>query len=339
MIPIILGGIAAVTAISGIKKGVDAKNDYDRAERIVNRAKKTFREKKNELEEYEENLKQNVNEYGDLKVSVYLNVLRNKFLPIFQRFGGVASLSKLEDNPEVINNTVENIYANVDIAEKIRSGAVEGIAKGALGGASVAAGAWGLAGAIGVASTGTALSTLSGAALTSATSAWLGGGALAAGGLGMAGGAAILGGLVAGPLIAITGFTMAHKAEEAYYQARDYEDEIDLKCEQINEMLYNYKAIDSRIEELTGIILELTDRLKSEIQDLGNNYTSIPYPFATRLFRRLIRKSEFHISEDDTKKLHSIYYLAKSIKQIFDTPLIKDDGTLSQQSGVLALEN
>ena len=63
---------------------------------------------------------------------------------------------------------------------------------GALGGASLAFGAWGLAGAIGTASTATAIGTLSGVAATNATLAWLGGGAASAGGMAVLGGIALI---------------------------------------------------------------------------------------------------------------------------------------------------
>jgi hypothetical protein len=78
-------------------------------------------------------------------------------------------------------------------------------AKGIASGVGTALGAWALVGQLGVASTGTAISSLSGVALTNATLAWFGGGALAAGGGGMAAGTAVIGGIVAVPILLITG--------------------------------------------------------------------------------------------------------------------------------------
>ena len=77
--------------------------------------------------------------------------------------------------------------------------------KGAAAGAFAAASTLGGTAVLGTASTGTAIASLSGAAATNATLAFLGGGSLAAGGLGVAGGTMVLGGLVAGPALAVFG--------------------------------------------------------------------------------------------------------------------------------------
>src|SRR5699024_12634359 len=55
------------------------------------------------------------------------------------------------------------------------------------------------------------LSGLSGAAASNATLAWLGGGALSAGGYGVAGGTLVLGGVVAGPALAVGGLIMSDR--------------------------------------------------------------------------------------------------------------------------------
>ncbi|MGV8637508.1 hypothetical protein ACV35N_36320, partial [Pseudomonas aeruginosa] len=64
------------------------------------------------------------------------------------------------------------------------------------------------------------ISSLGGVAATNATLAWLGAGALAAGGYGMAGGMMVLGGIVAGPALAIFGHIVGNKGEAALNNAR-----------------------------------------------------------------------------------------------------------------------
>ncbi|CAG0924267.1 unnamed protein product, partial [Notodromas monacha] len=81
-----------------------------------------------------------------------------------------------------------------------------GLLAGTTGGALAGFGAYSSVGLLASASTGTAISGLSGVAATNATLAWLGGGSLASGGFGMAGGMIALGGIVAGPALAIGGF-------------------------------------------------------------------------------------------------------------------------------------
>lgn len=121
-----------------------------------------------------------------------------------------ASLSITEAENEIRNTNVE--------LNQINSG-LQSVAAGSLAGVAAGGGAYLGVGTLATASTGTAISGLSGAAATNATLAWLGGGSLASGGFGMAGGTLVLGGLVAGPLLAIGGSVFAYKAAEAKDEA------------------------------------------------------------------------------------------------------------------------
>jgi len=57
-------------------------------------------------------------------------------------------------------------------------------------------------------------------AATNATLAWLGGGTLATGGLGVAGGTMMLGGIVASPLLLVTGLALSAKGKQELENAR-----------------------------------------------------------------------------------------------------------------------
>jgi len=337
-IPFILGGIALVSGIAGIKKTFDAKSDYDSAKRMVNRAEENYRKNKRTLERKEVEIKEEISEYGEFKVRLYLEIIKDRYLPVLKKFKSSVKLTNLCEDKKLVTETINGINENVDIAEKLAKGTLEGIVKGAAGGASVAAGAWAIAGTFGVASTGTAISTLSGAALTSAASAWLGGGALAAGGFGVAGGTAILGGLVAGPLIAITGFSMAKKAEEAYYEARNYEDEMDIICEKMERMIDNYTALSARISEIRSVINSLTEKLELSISSLNKIYDSKKSSGKSKLLNFILRNNKLKLSESDEKELLKSFYLAKSIKSIFDLPLIKEDGFINEETEALLQE-
>lgn len=139
---------------------------------------------------------------------------------------------------------------------------MKGSVGGTLGGATLAAGAYGLAGVIGTASTGTAIGTLSGAAASNATLAWLGGGTLSAGGLGTAGGAALLGGLVAVPAVLGLMYFGQNQAKQKLNAARDFRDEVDAFEEQINTVI----AQTERIREGAELMLSTIDGLVAVLE-------------------------------------------------------------------------
>ena len=122
-------------------------------------------------------------------------------------------------------------------------GGLGGAAVGTAGGFAAAGATTAAVMALGTASTGTAIASLSGAAATNATLAALGGGALAAGGGGMALGSAVLGGatlgvglLVGGVIFSITGKKLSDKADEAWAQMLQAEEEIDKICDYLVEL-------------------------------------------------------------------------------------------------------
>lgn len=110
--------------------------------------------------------------------------------------------------------------------KEVINGGLAALGSGGLAGLAT----YGGVGMLASASTGTAIAGLSGAAATNATLAWLGGGALSAGGFGIAGGTAVLGGIVAGPVLAIGGMMLASKAEAAKHDVIQIE--IMLKLQQ-----------------------------------------------------------------------------------------------------------
>lgn len=207
-IPFILGGLALAAAGTGIKKGFDANSKNNDAKEIVEDAQERFEDAQKRLENERIRLNDELREFATLKLSVFTTEI-NTLVKLVKKCKDANSVL----NAENINFTAEEIKeleSSVSSSLEISSGLGKGIASGAL----TAMGAYGSVGMLATASTGTAIGGLSGAAATNATLAWLGGGSLAAGGGGMALGTAVLGGMVAGPLIAITGFVMDSKAEK-----------------------------------------------------------------------------------------------------------------------------
>lgn len=159
---------------------------------------------------------------------------------------------------KIKNRPIFEEYSKQDITlpkydgENLRKVSVgAGTLLGGLGGAALGtASGFAAAGAttaavmtFGTASTGTAIASLNGAALTNATLAALGGGSLAAGGGGMALGSTVLGAttlgvglLIGGIIFQITGGKLSDKADEAYAQMKEIEDQINKICKYLGDL-------------------------------------------------------------------------------------------------------
>ncbi|MBN6710901.1 hypothetical protein JFL47_13230 [Haemophilus haemoglobinophilus] len=239
-LPFILAGAAVAAGVFGVKKGLDAKSDLDDAERYSRYAKKEGEEANNQLENQKNSTNSSLERYGKTKKKAIAKINEFDsliFYPDGESRGNQIKAGKkfAEKHPKIIITREEEIEIlkelNIldkglsydDSIKKINAhniemnkleGALQSLAGGSLAGLAAGGGAWLGVSSLGAASTGAAISGLSGAAATNATLAWLGGGSLASGGLGIAGGTAVLGGLVAGPLLAIGGAVMASKAAE-----------------------------------------------------------------------------------------------------------------------------
>ena len=262
-LPFILAGAALLAGGIGVKKGIDAKEDFDRAERIGRRAKRNHEDAIESLESEREKTNQSFQDLGRLKVSIFSDQIKYLVDEIKKRKKAKSKMTGFEQMVEELNlpQMEKMVLGSLDIEK--------GLASGAASGALMGLGAYGSVGMLASASTGTAIASLSGAAATNATLAWLGGGSLAAGGFGMAGGMVVLGGLVAGPAIAITGFVMASKAEEALTKARDYESEVDQAIENINSMEIVLKGLQANALEMSMTLTKLAkyfDECKSDVE-------------------------------------------------------------------------
>ena len=194
-----------------------------------------------------------------------------------------------------------------------------GAAVGTVGGALAAFGAYGAAQALACASTGTAIASLSGAAATNATLAFFGGGSLAAGGLGMAGGTVVLGGIVAGPALMVMGFIAGHAAKKELEKARNNQaeaiqissqlDTASLQCQAIRRRAYMFYSLLARLDcFFLPLIFKMEDIFNAE----GDDY------------RKYSAKSKGVIA--------SAASIAVSIKSVLDTPILTDDGLLTDNS-------
>lgn len=249
-LPFILAGAALISAGYGVKKTVDAKNDNDDAKRYMRWAKEEASECDANVAKQEKATNSSLESYGSSKKHGIENInLFSSFfcypseetddknqdtqksqeeqLRVAKKFATNHSKITIsrEEEAKILKdlNIIDRSLTDEQVRDKIKTdniglntlgSAIESITGGSLAGLAAAGGAYLGVGSLASASTGTAIAGLSGAAAKSATLAWLGGGSLASGGLGVAGGTAVLGGLVAGPLLAVGGVLMAAKAAE-----------------------------------------------------------------------------------------------------------------------------
>lgn len=215
LVPLLIGVGAAAAGAYGVKKGSDAKAGFDTAKRI-------FRQAENKLDEADETLEEmrvKTNERLTILGATRIAVVEQCYIPFKKVLEGIKNI-EISQMPELKGIDVEDRLLELDRLSFSLPEIVSGVGAAGASGALTALAAYGGTQMLAAASTGTAISTLSGAAATNATLAWLGGGSLAAGGFGMAGGMVVLGGVVAGPILAVGGAMLAASAETAVDDAK-----------------------------------------------------------------------------------------------------------------------
>ena len=276
LIPIIAGIAALGTGAYGVKKGIDAMDDMEKAKRIGNEAEERHKAAIKNLETNRTKTNTRLSTLGQMKLRIITGPLKTWL-----------ELQKKQKTLRDSTRSSVKLEKMVADALKLESGMTGGVVSGALTGLGAYGAATAIAGAIGTASTGTAIASLSGVAATNATLAWLGGGALTAGGLGVAGGTALLGGIVAGPALAIGGLWMASKAEDAVKKAREYEEKVEQALATITSMKNNLSALrqnvnvaeefftdwerefDTAHKEYEPLRVESSEQLKGDSRDMS----------------------------------------------------------------------
>lgn len=315
----LLGAGAAVLGVGkGIKAGVDmkdARETNEQAQSIVRNAKKDFETSK-------KNCNDALADYGNTKAKVLSSSMRH-FSESFSKIHNI-ELSESNGIKELAGFKADGKFISdlkdmSDMALSMLGGVAGGAAGGLAAGAATAFGAFSATAALGTASTGTAIATLSGAAASNATLALLGGGTLAAGGLGVAGGAMVLGGLVAGPALAILGFTVGAKAsaakDDAYSNlstAREFREEIKTMRIACKGIRMRANMFDRTLIKLDAMLCPIVYDLDCLIRDYGTD------------FNKYTKKQQ--------NKVLLALKTAEAIKKILDTPILDKDGKMTEES-------
>ncbi len=308
-------GSGLVGVGKGIKAGIDQKDANDTNEMADRKIEKA----KEKVNESRKNCGNAIDSLGKRKVAVLDGSIK-AFINEFEKLNHVelTESSGLNELQKMVLD--KKSFTELKDLQSMASSLAGGLASGAMAGALTAFGAYGAAGALATASTGTAIASLSGAAATNATLAFFGGGSLATGGLGMAGGTAVLGGLVAGPALAVLGFVVGAKASKNldaananYAKAKEFEEEMKTAA-----------ALCYGIRRRSAMFNRFLIRLQTVFDPLVYDMTQIINEKGTD-FR------EF--SDDEKKCVASAMSLAGAIKAVLDTPILDDEGNLTEESG------
>lgn len=337
--PFLWAAFAIATGLYGIKRGVDAKNDYKDTEHFVNLAESEATEANEELESQQESTDEALEKYGQCKKKCldYLNQFDALICyPDGERRGNQLQGGKkfAETYPKIIITREEEIdilkalhiingdsnfesaneevrAQNIEISSMIT--ALQSITGGSLAGLAVAGGSYFGVMALGTASTGTAIGSLSGAAATNATLAWLGGGSLASGGAGVAGGTAVLGGVVVGPALAIAGTIMATNASKK-------KDEAYSNLQRVRIGIKKLKVITSRL----SVIERYSSECHNTLAELLNYWSKKPLKALQSYADRNITFKDLTLEEREVVFANYAFYY--TIYEFVKQPIVSERG-------------
>ncbi|CAB3812698.1 hypothetical protein EUC41_12855 [Achromobacter denitrificans] len=313
-VPIILGVVAAGSALYGVYKGVNGAIDQNDASGINNDAKTMVDQARSLVATQREATNGVLEDYGSRKLRAFNGVIAD-FIDTFGRLKNVdiietAELDKLQQG-DFSTLSLEDLQKDYQLLKD----AGLGVGAGLGGGAAVAFGAYNGTMLLGTASTGTAISTLSGAAATNATLAWLGGGAISAGGGGVALGTAVLGGLVAGPALAIFGHIVGNKAEAALNDARSNLEKAKTIRDDAALTTKKLKAIQEVTTLANGTFSKVSSQLRRSVSDLRSTIDTHGEDYQA-------------YSSDARETVFRSVKFAQLIKAMIDTPILQQDGQL-----------
>ena len=317
-LPLLFIGAAVASGTLGVGTTAKAVLDTTKASKINKNSNVEIEKAKDRLENQRKEVSEALEQMGREKLYVLDNSVSD-FLASFERIKNVDFQSSLGleelNNLHIDKGTFQELKELGTFALEFAGGATAGT----VGGALTALGAYGAATTFASASTGTAIATLSGAAAHNATLAFFGGGSLATGGLGMAGGTMVLGGLVAGPALMVMGLITSFKAGENLEKALSNKaqakeivvslDAASFQCSSIRRrtyMMYNLLA------HLDSLFLPQIWQMEDIIENEGEDYREY--------------------KAESKRLVAAAASTACSIKAVLDTPILTEEGTLTEAS-------
>ncbi|RDU59865.1 hypothetical protein [Helicobacter sp. MIT 14-3879] len=304
LIPVAI--VIAGTLIAG-KKGYDAYNDTQEAERHHRNAQKLYNKAQESLTTTKEDAQKVFEKLGKRQASIIEGS--------FKKYQNLIDKLEAQDKimlKEVFGQETFEVFRTTQDSIASLQNTLGSLAAGSMAGAMAGFGAYGGAGLLASASTGTAISTLSGAAATNATLAWFGGGSLAAGGFGMAGGAWVLGGVVAAPALAVASFIFAKNAESKKYDAQLYYYTVKSLAEIMEGETLLWQEIRHKTKEKKDSLCSLDKELmeKIEIVTQVSNYKG-----------SVVSQWD----KQDHKNLTAMMQIAHTMQNMINAPILNDN--------------
>lgn len=338
LIPAVLGAGALASAVAGLKKALDAKENFSSAQRRVRDAEREWRVAARELDSRRAEVCAEMEYLWAMRLRVASKSLA-KLARLVNQVAKCDIASVAVEGYEVPIEVVpmeEVEIATYEATEFLRHGL-----QSAVSGAMVGVGVGQAVTMFGAASTGAAISGLSGAAATNATLAWLGGGSLASGGLGMAGGTMVLGGVVAGPVLLVMGYLAAGKSEEALTQAHAHAVRFDEAVEQLASAGVALDALDQRAREVAWVLAALDERFQAAANRVSRiltrvrrareaRYVDAGKPVPANLAKRKIEYAK--LSEDDQNSFHMLIVLGTALHRVAKIEILNKKGGLTRAS-------
>lgn len=322
-LPLIPIAIAmGASALFGAGKTAKAVINSKEADKLNDAASYIINNSKDSLELAKGICSNNLKNLGFKKAYV-LNDTVIKFIASFEKLKNINFQSSV--GMDELNKFITDEAKFKEIKEMsiLASSIIQGVGGGAVAGAAIAFGAYGAVGALGAASTGAAISTLSGAVATNATLAFLGGGTIAAGGLGVAGGMAVLGGMVAAPALLVIGLVSDSKASAKLDEAKANLAEAKTIAEGLKNMEIMAYALSRRAQMFNRLLMKLDSYLAPLVYEMENIIASKGEDF-----------SKF--DENEKEMIAKAVSMVKSVKTVLDTPIIDDNGGVTEESLLVA---
>lgn len=313
-IPLIIGAVAAAAGLYGAAKGISGAIDHSDAKDLNNDARSMVDSANSKIEKQRKATNTTLEDYGQRKLRAFTGVIAD-FIVTFERLKHY----ELSQSPELDKLNAGDFSSKTLVGLRQDYQALKdaglGLGAGMGGGAALAFGAYNGTMLLATASTGTAISSLGGVAATNATLAWLGGGSLAAGGYGMAGGMMVLGGIVAGPALAIFGHVLGNKGEEALNNARSNMEQARTIRDQAELMAGKLRAI----EEVTALANTTFSKISSQLRRAVSELKTVLENNGV----------DYRTYSDESKNVvfRSVKF-AQLLKAMIDTAILDKDGNL-----------
>ena len=290
-----------------------AKETNQKAEWVVEDAKKLYETEKSKLEDAEAKMNSAVMDLGNTKK----DILCGSFMDFYD------SYSKVKVNFQLKKTTGIDEVLTIDEPDMVRLHGMSDLLSSQLSGAAAGA-ATGVV--IGLAMSGT-LSLVAGSTALAVSSVGLVGTGLAGTALGLAGSGLALGvsmtpaSVILGPAVFVSGISSSMKADENLEKAREYSAEVDVAVEKMKTSRTLCNAVAKRSEMMDDLL-----------NDLDKQFSRCAYKMNKIVQNKIAATGKEYLSEDDLtdEEIDLIVVtraLAGAVKSVLDVPIVNKNNT------------